>query len=470
MKKTLITTTIKFLLVVCIILSIVDADIIPVQDLDETYVDHQYATPKDNTAVKDFDEDTLFTPFTKQEWRSYQHNKINEGRKTQLSFKITYRNKTSAVVVVVKGAQIYMKQLTSDFHWGCGMTHRILNNPAYKNWFASRFTAADFHNELKWYYTEPKQGHVNYTHPDAMMKFADEHGIIVRGHTVLWDDVKYQQKWVRQLSPKKLLEAANKRVDSVVQRYKGRLIGWDVMNENLHHNFFEKRLGKNASAYFYNRVYNIDPATTLYMNEYNTTEHVNDELAPPVKYLRKLKEIQSYPGSRGMKLGIGLESHYGEEPIDLHYVRNSLSSLSQAGLPIWLTELDVKMDPTLDNKTQLQVIYLEEILRESFSHAAVKTIIIWTGSSIDGCDVMCMTNEKLENTPVGDLIDKLMLEWRTGNIQVISDSNGTARVSVFNGQYEVTVVDPITNASTCTSFKVDKVSVPGGNVHIQISA
>ncbi|KAJ0933544.1 putative endo-1,4-beta-xylanase [Helianthus annuus] len=413
--------------------------------------------------VKGFDENTLFSPYTKQEWRSYQHKKINEGRKTRLKIMITYPNKTA-----VTGAKLYIKQLTSDFHWGCGMTHRILNNSAYKKWFASKFTAADFHNELKWYYTEPTQGQENYTDPDAMLKFADEHGIIVRGHTVLWDDVKYQQKWVRKLSPEKLLQAANKRVDSVVTRYKGRLVGWDVMNENLHHNFFEKRLGKNASAYFYNRVHNIDPDTTLYMNEFNTTEHVNDEWAPPEKYLRRLKKIQAYPGNSGMKMGIGLECHYGAEPIDLHYVRNSLTLLSQAGLPIWLTELDVKIDPTLENKAQLQVIYLEEILRESFCHAAVKAIVIWTGASIDGCDVMCMTNEKLENTPVGDLIDRLMEEWRTGNIEVVSDNKGISRVSVFNGRYEVTVVDPVTDVSSSVTFKVDKVSIPDGNVHLQV--
>ncbi|KAJ0591360.1 putative endo-1,4-beta-xylanase [Helianthus annuus] len=448
------TFIIFFLLLLCLFL-LKSGDITRAQE-------NNYATEEEKE-VKGFDENTLFSPYTKQQWRSYQHKKINEGRKTRLKFMITYPNKTA-----VKGAKLYIKQQTSDFHWGCGMTHRILNNSAYKKWFASKFTAADFHNELKWYYTEPTQGQENYTDPDAMLKFADEHGIIVRGHTVLWDDVKYQQKWVRKLSPEKLLQAANKRVDSVVTRYKGRLVGWDVMNENLHHNFFEKRLGKNASAYFYNRVHNIDPDTTLYMNEFNTTEHVNDEWAPPEKYLRRLKKIQAYPGNSGMKMGIGLECHYGAEPIDLHYVRNSLTLLSQAGLPIWLTELDVKMDPTLENKAQLQVIYLEEILRESFCHAAVKAIVIWTGASIDGCDVMCMTNEKLENTPVGDLIDRLMEEWKTGNIEVVSDSKGISRVSVFNGRYEVTVVDPVTDVSSSVTFKVDKVSIPDGNVHLQV--
>ncbi|XP_076907851.1 endo-1,4-beta-xylanase 5-like [Bidens hawaiensis] len=385
-------TLINFFLLICFLL--ISGGITRAQINEDSY-----ATTKAKNTVKEFDENALFSPYTKQEWRSYQQKNINEGRKTQLNFIITYPNKTA-----VKGAKLYIKQQTSDFHWGCGMTHRILNNTAYKKWFASKFTAADFHNELKLYYTEPKPGQENYTDPDAMLKFADEHGIIVRGHTVLWDDVKYQQKWVRKLTPEKLLQAANKRVDSVVKRYKGRLVGWDVMNENLHHNFFEKRLGKNASAMFYNRVHNIDPDTTLYMNEFNTTENVNDKWARPEKYLRRLKKIRAYPGNSDIKMGIGLECHYGAEPIDLHYVRNALTLLSQTGLPIWLTELDVKMDPGLDNKTrsELQVIYLEEILRESFCHTSVKAIIIWTGASIDGCDVMCMTNEKLENTPVGD--------------------------------------------------------------------
>ncbi|KAK9050278.1 hypothetical protein SSX86_030249 [Deinandra increscens subsp. villosa] len=350
------------------------------------------------------------------------------------------------------------------------MTHRILNNLAYKKWFASKFTAADFHNELKWYYTEPQPGQENYTDPDAMLKFADENGIVVRGHTVLWDDVKYQQKWVKKLSPQKLLQAANRRVDSVVKRYKGRLIGWDVMNENLHHNFFEKRLGRNASARFYNRVHKIDPNVTLYMNEFNTTENVNDKWAAPEKYLRRLKEIQAYPGNSGMKMGIGLECHYGAEPFDLNYIRKSLTLLGQTGLPIWLTELDVKMDPTLENKSELQAIYLEEILRESFCHASVKAIVIWTGASIDGCDVMCMTNEKLENTQVGDVIDGLMEEWRTGEIVVVSDGNGRSQVSVFNGRYEVTAVEPVTNVSSrVITLKVDKVSLPADKkVHLQI--
>ena len=61
-----------------------------------------------------------------------------------------------------------------------------------------------------------------------------------------------------------------------------------------------------------------------------------------------------------------------------------------------------------------------------------------------------------------------MEEWRTGNVETVADSNGRADVSVFNGNYEVTAVDPVTNASARVSVKVDKVSIPDKNIHLQV--
>nr|GEV81731.1 DNA/RNA polymerases superfamily protein [Tanacetum cinerariifolium] len=57
---------------------------------EEDTFDHN-ATSKGKNTIKDFDENTLFAPYTKQEWRSYQEKKINEGRKTELSFMEVYK-------------------------------------------------------------------------------------------------------------------------------------------------------------------------------------------------------------------------------------------------------------------------------------------------------------------------------------------------------------------------------------------
>ncbi|RZB43760.1 hypothetical protein D0Y65_054010 [Glycine soja] len=81
-----------------------------------------------------------------------------------------------------------------------------------------------FTNEMKWYSTEE-----NYTIPDAMMKFTKENGIS--------DNPKQLPEWVKTLSSEKSGEAAAESMKSVVSRYKGELIAWDVMNENIHFHF-----------------------------------------------------------------------------------------------------------------------------------------------------------------------------------------------------------------------------------------
>ncbi|MCI30318.1 endo-14-beta-xylanase A-like protein, partial [Trifolium medium] len=88
-------------------------------------------------------------------------------------------------------------------------------------------------------------------------------------------------------------------MNSVVSRYNGQVIAWDVMNENIHYHFYEDKLAN---------------------------------------YIRKLKEIQQFPGTAGMPLAIGLQGHFGRGVPNLAYMRSGLDLLGATGLPIWLTE------------------------------------------------------------------------------------------------------------------------------------
>ena len=113
----------------------------------------------------------------------------------------------------MQGAIVSIKQLKSNFPFGCGMNYRILESTDYQNWFASRFKFTTFTNEMKWYSTEIIQGQENYTVPDAMVKFCKQNGISIRGHNILWDRVIYQPNWVKSLSFDDLRKAAEKRID-----------------------------------------------------------------------------------------------------------------------------------------------------------------------------------------------------------------------------------------------------------------
>jgi GH35 family endo-1,4-beta-xylanase len=219
------------------------------------------------------------------------------------------------------------------FPFGSAINKNILSNGAYHNWFAPRFTVTTFEDEIKWYTNGYAPGKGNYYEADEMLRYAEKHDIFVHGHNVFWDDPRYQPNWVSSLSPSQLNDAVQRRVNSIVQRYKGQLIGWDVVNENLHFSFFESKFGQDFSAKMYNQVHNIDPRTTLFLNDYNTIEDSRDGLSTPSRYIQKIRQIQS--SSR----------HFSSSPPNLPYMRASLDTLRSASFPIWITELDVTSQP-----------------------------------------------------------------------------------------------------------------------------
>lgn len=225
------------------------------------------------------------------------------------------------------------------------MNKNILTNQAYQNWFTSRFTVTTFEDEMKWYSTDSLPGKPDYSVSDAMLVFAKRNRISVRGHNVLWEDPRYQPWWIRSLRRKKLAAAAFNRVISLMSRYKGQLISWDVVNENLHFDLYERRVTRTASEIFHNWAKKVDGETTLFMNEFNTIETSTDPAASAAKYVRKLREIQRFPGNENVKMGIGVEGHFSSSKPNIAYMRASIDTLAATGLPIWITELDVSSGP-----------------------------------------------------------------------------------------------------------------------------
>lgn len=394
-----------------------------------------YFESKD-TSVEIWVDSISLQPFTEEEWKSHQDQSIAKIRKSNV--KIQAVDKQGKPLA---NAKISIQQKSPTFPFGCSLTKYILKNTAYQNWFLSRFTVATFGDEMKWYSTENTQGHEDYSVADAMLQFTKQHNIAVRGHNVFWDDPFYQLGWVKSLSPQQLASATQKRLNSVMNKYKGQLIGWDVVNENLHFNFFESKMGANASALFYNWAIRADAATTLFLNEYNTIEESADEATTPTKYLRKLKEMRTFPGNERGRFAIGLESHFTTPNIP--YIRSSIDTLAAAGVPIWITELDVANGPK-------QTLYLEQILRETYAHPHIQGIVLWAGPTEKGCYRMCLTdNINFKNLPNGDVVDKLIHEWGLkGLVSGTTDAKGFFEAPLSHGDYEVSITHPTSKSSS----------------------
>ncbi|KAJ0077499.1 hypothetical protein Patl1_35263 [Pistacia atlantica] len=348
-----------------------------------------------NTEVEIWVDSVSLQPFSPYDW-SYHQNKTAE--KSRVRIQTVDDNGYPVVNVNVTIEQNPASRLPI----GCATSKLILENEKYKQWFTSSFGLTTFANEMKWYNTEPSPDIENYSVPDSMLQLMKQNKILVHGHNIFTDDPKYLPSWFSWTASKS--PAIGKRLSSIVSRYKGQLIGWDVVNENLHYSYFEEMMGENASGYIYKNA------------------------STPSKYIKKLKEIQSYIG-KGSGMAIGLQSHV--DVPNLPYMRAAIDTLALAGVPIWLTELDV---PSGINQAE----YLEQILKEAHSHPNVEGIILWAPWSLECYGGMCLTDRDFNNLPTGDVVDRLFCDyWSSKKLEGKTEKNGNFETSIFHGDYKV---------------------------------
>ncbi|KAL5999372.1 hypothetical protein ACLOJK_040832 [Asimina triloba] len=365
-------------------------------------------------------------PFTSQQWEMHQDYNIRKERKRTVNIHVSD----------TKGQRL------------AGAV----------DWFVKRFNAAVFENELKWYVTEHEAGNVNYTLADQMLSFVRGNKIVARGHNIFWEDPMYTPAWVRNLSGTPLRMAVQARIQSLLSNYNEQFIHWDVSNEMLHFHFYEQRLGPNASLDFFRTAQEADPHATLFMNDFNVIETCEDAKSAVDAYVLRLREFKE-GGAGAILQGIGLEGHFTRP--NLPFVRAVLDKLATLGLPIWLTEIDISK--TIDRQTQ--AVYLEQVVREGFSHPAVDGMMLWTALHPNGCYQMCLTDNNLQNLPAGDVVDKLLQEWQTRTALGYTDDHGSYIFDGFLGEYMVSVIHG--NKSTDSTFSLSR-SDETKHVDIQI--
>lgn len=74
-----------------------------------------------------------------------------------------------------------------------------------------------------------------------------------------------------------------------------------------------------------------------------------------------------------------------------------------------------------------------------------------------GCSMMCLVDGNFKNLPPGDVVDKLIGEWKTANVSGVTDKNGIFEERVFLGEYSLTysypplIPQPVTKMFNVTS-------------------
>jgi endo-1,4-beta-xylanase len=194
----------------------------------------------------------------------------------------------------------------------------------------------------------PQPTTFDFSQSDAYVAFGEANGMFIVGHTLVWHS--QVPRWVfedadgKPLTRDALLARMRDHIHTVVGRYKGRIKGWDVVNEALNEDGTLRRspwstiIGDDFIAQAFRFAHEADPAAELYYNDYNL--EVPAKRDGVVALVKKLK-------AEGVTIhAVGSQAH---DKLDLPQSPAlhdaSIAAIAAAGVKVNITELDVDVLP-----------------------------------------------------------------------------------------------------------------------------
>ena len=220
------------------------------------------------------------------------------------------------------------------------------------------FNSITAENEMKFVSVQPEEGRYTFEKADALMAFARERGMAVRGHTLVWHN--QTPEWVFESGSggradrETLLARMKSHIDEVVTRYKGSIYAWDVVNEAvtdsgadvLRPSKWLDIAGEAFIAKAFEYAHAADPQALLFYNDYN--ESAPDKREKIYGLVKSLKE-QDVPIH-----GVGLQAHWNIETPSLDNIRQAIERYAALGVQLHITELDVSVFQQDDRRTDLK--------------------------------------------------------------------------------------------------------------------
>ena len=204
---------------------------------------------------------------------------------------------------------------------------------------------------------------------DHVFEFADENNMPVRVQHLLWGDDKWLPDWLKNgnYSKEQLLDIIHNHIATVMQRYKGRVREYTVVNEafsrklgtNGNHDWWGERLGEDYIDSAFKWAHEADPNAILILNDFsNETEGEISNLI--YDYVKSAK-------ARGIPIdAIGMQMHLGggSAPSKADVVKN-MKRFGDLGVKVYVTEFDVNMHDvheSKDKEDQLQAKVYSDML------------------------------------------------------------------------------------------------------------
>ena len=223
------------------------------------------------------------------------------------------------------------------------------------------FSSITPENDMKWERIHPRsdEGMAGYDFraADKYVEFGEKNGMAIIGHCLVWHS--QVPRWVFQDAEGKpigrdaLLQRMRDHIMTVVGRYKGRIHGWDVVNEALNEDGTLRKspwfniIGDDYIAKAFEYAHEADPNAELYYNDYNLEYEAKRN--GMIELVKKLK-------AQGIKItAVGTQSHDKLDMPAAQQHEDTLKALKELGVKAAVTELDVDVLPAVTRQPTADV-------------------------------------------------------------------------------------------------------------------
>ena len=216
------------------------------------------------------------------------------------------------------------------------------------------FNCLTAENSMKMQYVQPKEGVFNFKPSDALLHIANKAEMEVVGHALVWHHQVpqwiFKDKQGNTVSREVLIQRMKDHIYKVVTRYKGKIKYWDVVNEAvdlkyedgkqvafLRESPWYKIIGEDYIELAYRFAHEADPDALLLYNDYSMTDLVKTQFVADM--VKDLKD-------KGIPIhGVGMQGHWHLEWPTNSDLRKALDILSEVGVKVSISELDVRVLP-----------------------------------------------------------------------------------------------------------------------------
>lgn len=251
-----------------------------------------------------------------------------------------------------------LKEAVGDrFLIGTAMNTRQINgeDSAAVNVVKRHFNSIVAENCMKSEVIHPKENEYHFSAADSLVAFGEENGMAIIGHCLVWHS--QLAKWFtvddtgKPVTAQELKDRMREHILTVVGRYRGRIKGWDVVNEaflddgSYRPTPFYNIIGEEYIALAFKWANEADPNAELYYNDYGMDKPGRREAV--VKLVKSLKE-------QGIRIdAVGMQSHIGMDYPEMDEYEATIEALQATGVNVMITEWELSALPTIHTSANI---------------------------------------------------------------------------------------------------------------------